>query len=131
LEEAVMGFQPKKIFTVAEARQTLPLVRKIVSDILNQSYESHIMANIMGQDAHNHPQILEKMDSVQELITELEDIGCYYKDWSFQIGLVDFPAKIDDRLVFLCWRSDEKDIIYYHDLQAGFVGRKTIPDEYR
>ncbi len=125
-----MEFHPRKIFTVEAARNTLPFVKKVVADILDQSYESHIMASILGKDAQNHPQILEKLDKIQDLIAELEEIGCYYKDWSFQFGLVDFPAEIDGRLVFLCWRSDEDDLYFYHEIHAGFAGRMAIPEVY-
>lgn len=125
-----MTFQPKKLFTPAEARQTLPLVKQIVGDILNISYEVHAMGKILGNDAENHPQILEKMQELDQLLGELEALGCYYKDWSFQLGLVDFPAEIDGRMVFLCWRSDEADIRYYHDIDAGYAGRTPIPETY-
>jgi hypothetical protein len=30
----------------------------------------------------------------------------------------------------LCWRSDEDEIKYYHDIEAGYSGRKLIPEEY-
>ena len=46
-----MDFQPKKIFTPAEARQTLPLVRRIVNDILNLSYEINSLSALLGDDA--------------------------------------------------------------------------------
>ena len=49
-----MEFHPRKIFTVEAARNTLPFVKKVVADILDQSYESPIMASILGKDAHNH-----------------------------------------------------------------------------
>jgi len=63
-------------------------------------------------------------------MAELEEIGCYYKDWNFSIGLVDFPAIIDGQEVFLCWRSDEDNVIYYHEIEAGYAGRKLIPEKY-
>ena len=63
-------------------------------------------------------------------MAELEEIGCFYKDWNFTIGLVDFPAIIDGKEVLLCWRSDEDDILYYHGFEDGYAGRKEIPDKY-
>jgi hypothetical protein len=59
---------------------------------------------------------------------ELEEIGCFYKDWNFSIGLVDFPAIINGEEVYLCWKTDEEKIIYYHRIHEGFSGRKLIPD---
>ena len=49
-------------------------------------------------------------------IDELKEIGCQFKAYNFDIGLVDFPALINDEEVFLCWRSDEKSIRFYHEV---------------
>ena len=43
-------------------------------------------------------------------------------------GLIDFPAIMDDREVFLCWEQDEDDIEFWHDLDAGFAGRERFSD---
>jgi hypothetical protein len=59
---------------------------------------------------------------------ELEALGCFYKDWNFDLGLVDFPALIDGEEVLLCWRSDEPEVRWYHPLDGGYSGRKPIPE---
>ena len=118
-----------KYFTPAEAKKTLPLVRKIVKDILDTSREMRLIADEIGGQVEKDPRIQRMADSIEEFMQELEEIGCFFKDWNFQIGLVDFPAIIDSKEVFLCWRSDEDDILYYHDVETGFAGRKLIPPE--
>ena len=118
-----------KYFTPAEAKKTLPLVRKIVKDILDTSREMRLIADEIGSQVEKDPRIQRMADSIEEFMQELEEIGCFFKDWNFQIGLVDFPAIIDSKEVFLCWRSDEDDILYYHDVETGFAGRKLIPPE--
>jgi len=118
-----------KYFTPSEARKTLPLVRKIVKDILDTSREMRLVAEEVEEQAEKDPRIQKMADDIEDFMAELEDIGCFFKDWNFQIGLVDFPARIDNKEVFLCWRSDEDDIIYYHEMETGFAGRKIIPPE--
>jgi hypothetical protein len=118
-----------KYFTPSEAKKTLPLVRKIVKDILEASREMRLIAEEIGEHAQNDPRIQNLAGNVESFMSELEEIGCYFKDWNFSIGLVDFPAIIDGKEVFLCWRSDEDDIIYYHEVEVGFAGRKLIPPE--
>ena len=118
-----------KYFTPSEARKTLPLVRKIVKDILDTSREMRLVADEIGGEVEKNPRIQKLADDVGDFMIELEEIGCFFKDWDFQIGLVDFPAIIDGKEVFLCWRSDEDDIMFYHDMEAGFAGRKLIPPE--
>lgn len=120
-----------KYFTPAEARNTLPLVKKIVKDILDTSKEMKLIADDFGiKDIHNNSQLRKMAGEIDGFIAELEEIGCLYKDWNFTIGLVDFPAVIDDREVMLCWKSDEDEIKFYHDIDSGYSGRKPIPEEY-
>ncbi len=119
-----------KYFTPEEARKTLPLVRKIVKDILDTTREMRLLAEDLKGDVENDAQIKKMAAEVNGFMKELEEIGCEFKDWNFTIGLVDFPAIIDGKEVYLCWKSDEDDIRYYHDLEAGFSGRKLIPNEY-
>lgn len=118
-----------KYFTPAEARNTLPLVRKIVKDILDTSREMRLIADEVGGEVENDPRILKLADNIEGFMQELEEIGCFFKDWNFSIGLVDFPAIINGEEVFLCWKSDEEDILFYHKPEAGFSGRKPIPPE--
>lgn len=119
-----------KYFTPQEANRTLPLVRKIVKDILDYSYEIKTITDSAGGEIDNNPEVHSLISQLKGFMNELEEIGCYYKDWNFSIGLVDFPAIIDGEEVFLCWRSDEEKILYYHGINEGFRGRKLIPDYY-
>lgn len=116
----------KKYFTPEEANATLPLVRQIVEDILTlgRKFQSVLEANI--SDAIPK-ECIRLEDEIEGLMAELESLGCFYKDFNFQIGLVDFPAMIDGHEVFLCWRSDEQKVQYYHGIDEGFNSRKALP----
>jgi hypothetical protein len=115
-----------KFFTPQEANQTLPLVRKIVDDILEVGKKIRAVSIEVGAHAEQDPQITKLMDQLEDLFVELEDLGCSYRDWNFTMGLVDFPSVIDGEEVLLCWRSDEPEVLYYHGLEDGFAGRKKI-----
>lgn len=119
-----------KYFTPDEARKTLPLVRKIVKDILDTTREMRLIADDLNGKVEEDPTIQKMVQDVNGFMNELEEIGCFYKDWNFTIGLVDFPAVINGKEVMLCWKSDEDDIRFYHEIDAGFAGRKLIPEEY-
>jgi len=119
-----------KYFTPREARKTLPLVRQIVRDILNNAFEIRTIADSLGDNLEGNAEIDHLTRELNSFMRELEEIGCSYKDWNFQIGLVDFPSIIDDKEVLLCWRSDEDEILFYHGIDEGFAGRKLIPKEY-
>jgi hypothetical protein len=60
---------------------------------------------------------------VQEEIAKLEVIGVEVKSLE---GLVDFRALRSGRTVYLCWRLGEATVGYWHELDAGFTGRKPI-----
>ena len=118
-----------KYFTPAEARRTLPLVKNIVQDILDTTKEMRLLADEIVNKVEGDDRIKKMASDVDKFMNELEEIGCYFKDWNFRIGLVDFPGLIDGREVFFCWKSDEEDIEFYHELDEGFSGRKSIPLE--
>ena len=119
-----------KYFTLAEAKKTLPLVKQIVNDILKTADQMRILAETLGNNAENDNRIIKMMDDLGGYLKEIEELGCYYKDWNFSIGLVDFPSVINGNEVLLCWRSDEEEISYYHEPEAGYQGRKLIPSDY-
>ncbi|MCP3915612.1 MAG: DUF2203 domain-containing protein [bacterium] len=117
-----------RTFTPAEANKTLPLVRRIVADIL----EKGDLLRRLGARG-DVPGVRAEFEATETelrgLLTEMESIGCYYKDWGFEMGLVDFPGTIGGEEVLLCWRSDEENVTWYHTPDGGFAGRQPIPDE--
>ena len=119
-----------KYFTPTEARNTLPLVKKIVKDILDTTREMRLQAEELESRAEDDAEQKKMAADVEGFMSELEEIGCFFKDWNFMIGLVDFPSMIDGKEVYLCWKSDEDDIAYYHYIEEGFAGRKPIPKGY-
>lgn len=117
-----------KYFTPGEAVKTLPLVKKIVSDILSDASQIRSISSVLASNIESNPEIIRLTENIKGYLSELEEIGCYFKDWNFQLGLVDFPSIIDGKEVLLCWRSDEESIQYYHGADEGYIGRKLIPD---
>ena len=116
--------QPIRRFTPAEAAETLPLVKRIVSDIL----ELGDSLQELYEESPNSEKIRNIEEEIKELMDELSSLGCEYKDLSFTQGLVDFPSIIDGQNVYLCWKSDEPTLLYYHGIYEGFAGRKLIPE---
>lgn len=121
----------RKLFTPAEASRMLPLVRRIVEDILATGRGMRANATRTPPDAAQVQDYMELAVHMRELVAELEALGCQYKDWSFELGLVDFPSVLDGRMVLLCWRSDEPEILFYHGEEDGYAGRRPIPPSLR
>ncbi len=119
-----------RYFSPEEAHRTLPLVRKIVEDIIKTSREIRLLTEDKDGVIESDPEVKKMVNDLNGFMAELEEIGCFYKDWNFSIGLVDFPAIIYGKEVFLCWRSDEENISFYHETDKGYAGRKPIPEKY-
>lgn len=119
-----------KYFTPSEAIKTLPLVRSIVADILEEGREIKLLAEEISEEEINRdPRLAERLRKIELYLQELEEIGCVYKDWNFTFGLVDFPSFLNGEEVYLCWRSDEETIRFYHGIQNTYADRKLIPEE--
>ena len=119
-----------QLFTTQEANKTLPLVKGIVNDILTTGQQIRDLAGKLGDSFHSSSEVQHLLSELREHLSELDAIGCLYKDTGFSTGLVDFPAIIEGKEVVLCWRSDETEIRYYHDVNAGYAGRRLIPERY-
>jgi hypothetical protein len=63
-------------------------------------------------------------ERLQECAQELHHLGIELKD-PFT-GLVDFPSILDDHEVYLCWRLGEPEVAHWHELDAGFAGRRKL-----
>ena len=42
--------------------------------------------------------------------------------------MLDFPTTIDSEPAHWCWQSGEADIGWWHLRDAGFAGRRVLPD---
>jgi hypothetical protein len=61
---------------------------------------------------------------VRDAMAEIDAIGVQVKD--LDIGLLDFPCKVDDEVILLCWKLGESTITHWHGTGEGFAGRKPI-----
>jgi hypothetical protein len=62
--------------------------------------------------------------AIRDALDKIQATGCVVKD--LEIGLLDFPARINGEAVYLCWRLGEDRIRFYHAQDEGFSGRKPI-----
>lgn len=126
-------YRPRRVFNLKEANQTLPLVMRITRDIVaghreisDLDAQAHHLKECGKEDESEElkSRIQDLLQVVDGYVEELEKIGCEYKDRTK--GLVDFPARMGNRLVYLCWKMGEPEVLYWHELHAGFAGRKPI-----
>ena len=117
-------------FSLEQANRALPLVRRIVTDIVR----THATATTYREALDNTSgareiNLVQKeldllVDRLAELVEELGDVGVELKD--YESGLVDFVGRHEGRDVYLCWKLGEERITHWHEMSAGFAGRKPV-----
>jgi hypothetical protein len=134
-----------RYFTLAQAHRLLPKVEERIREALFvksefQRADEELRATtkhiFLSGGASVDPARLAALKStrdgagakVQSLCEDIHEIGCLVKD--LDIGLLDFPTLYRDEEVYLCWRLGEDRIRFWHQIEAGFRGRKPIDDDF-
>jgi hypothetical protein len=133
--------QPQRIFTLTEAEQARRELEPILIEAIGARKKLSVLENdltavstrilMMGGILVPYAKLAEKRLEHQSLAevmkASLEKIlatGCIIKD--LDVGLLDFPAILDDEEVYLCWKLGEDRIRYYHRQDEGYSGRKPL-----
>ncbi len=139
-KQAVREAKPQKLFTVEEANQSLPLVKAITADLVNLSREvierrqrlAMLMSGRTREAGNPYSDELTAVEAeiekdalrLREYVQELVDLGVEPK--GAMEGLVDFPSLMDGRVVYLCWKLGEVEVMHWHEVDAGFAGRQDL-----
>ena len=121
-----------KHYTRDEAQALVPQLREWLAELNRlraeeERYDQRLGGlNTEGQDTGgdtvNH--WIRALAGMQRILAEFQRREIFVKDLSR--GLVDFPAIIGGREVFLCWEADEDTIEFWHDLETGYGGRERL-----
>ena len=134
---SVRPSRPKRRFSLDEANRSLPLVKRVVGDIvkthaLAMKLQHEIERSTGGKQknqqqqgtAAQQQQLDAHMAKLEDFVDELSEIGCELKD--YQTGLIDFVGRHEGRDVYLCWKLGEERITHWHELDSGFAGRQPV-----
>ena len=121
-----------KHYTLEEARALLPQVRQWLQALAQLRREldraDKRIGSLMGQGHDIGGEIVNNwirtLSDLQITLGEFQKREIQIKD--VERGLIDFPAIIGGKEVFLCWEQDEEDIEFWHDLDAGYAGREHL-----
>jgi hypothetical protein len=139
--------QAQRVFTISEVNALIPALSSLVHDQLKEQSEiEHGLAELMrltGEPPRSLESIAADSPEISRLKQELRKrIARYETGWQRvqkwggvikdpQTGLVDFYGRVDGKLVWLCWRYGEDTLGYYHDLTAGYSGRRPLSADVR
>jgi hypothetical protein len=126
-----------RLFTVADASALLPKLRAKLEMLqrgkreLREIHEtlrsiSPVMrSNGSGSQAHALEEAAAGLVARMGVaLAEIEETGVIIKD--LDMGLVDFPALREGRVVFLCWMASEQAITHWHETDEGYTGRRPL-----
>jgi hypothetical protein len=128
-----MGHRFRQHYTRDEARALLPQIqtwlrqlkqfREKLAECDKRIAQLAKSGQDLGGESVNH--FIQHLAGLKTVLHEFQRREIQIKD--LDRGLIDFPAIIGGREVFLCWEEDEEDIEYWHDLDTGYAGREPLP----
>ena len=128
------------IFTLTDAEALLPQLRdelvamqecKREVDGLRGSFEHAANASAGNGHVKDEDSLAEKRRRAESLVEQINERLTRVNDWGVELkgideGLVDFPSRRDDRIVYLCWKLGEDSITWWHEIDTGFAGRQPL-----
>jgi hypothetical protein len=135
-----------KTFTLDEAQSLLPVLESLLkralagkqaaeevesslSELSRRIYISGGMKVDVAAVVRQRAEMDGHLERVREMTAEIDSIGVQVKD--LESGLLDFPFKLEDGVVLLCWRMGEPAIEHWHTIESGFQGRKPVDDRFK
>jgi hypothetical protein len=134
-----------KTFTLDEAQSLLPVLESLlkrareekqaaveIDSGLTELNRRIYLSGGMRIDAISVAKMRAEMDEhvrrARENLAEIDSIGVQVKD--IDEGLLDFPCRLDDEVVLLCWRMGEPTIEHWHTLDTGEKDRQPVDERF-
>jgi hypothetical protein len=134
-----------KTFTLEEAQSLLPVMESLLkraiegkqsaveaesglSELARRIYLSGGMKVDTGKVAKLRAEMEGHVQRVRESVAEIDAVGVQVKD--LDAGLLDFPCRLDDQVVLLCWRMGETAIEHWHPVESGFKDRQPLDERF-
>ena len=136
-----METMSSRTFTLDEAQKLLPVLESLLKQAIHSKTLIEEVDAEMQETAHRifmnggtlvnvihlakRKAAREKaIQRAKDAVAEIDATGVQVKD--LDVGLLDFPAVINNQDVYLCWKLGEDRIRFYHRQDEGFAGRKPL-----
>ena len=126
-----------RYYSIEEVNAVLPAINKLLGELLERrgrvvTQRRELLEIVKDQHSNvgnaTASSVVQDFIRIEQLLEKVKSYGCVVKD--LNAGLIDFLSRVDGREVYLCWRYGEEPVIeHYHDLNAGFAGRRTIVED--
>jgi hypothetical protein len=134
-----------KLFTLDEAQALVPVLESLlkraieakraaeqINDELQKLAQRIFVSGGMHVDVakvgRQRTELEAHVQRAKDAVQEIDAIGVQVKD--LETGLLDFPCKVDEEIVLLCWKMGEARITHWHTMESGFAGRQPLDDRF-
>lgn len=129
-----------RLFSLNEARQTLPLVEPIVDDLMechrrlkerraHREKSEEAPSGDVDRSSDGSPlddSLEHQRDELTSYLEEIYALGAEFQ--GFSTPRIHFPARHENRIVYLCWKPDDGDINHWHETYADCENRNPVED---
>ncbi len=135
-----------KTFSLEEAQTLVPVLESLMKNAMEAKKTAESIAQELQQlsqriflnggtlvhiaaVAHRRALQDKSVQQVKDTLAEIDSIGVQVKD--LDAGLLDFPCRLGEEIVLLCWKMGETEIRHWHTLDGGFAGRQAVDERFR
>ncbi len=135
-----------KTFSLEEAQTLIPVLESLLKNAMEARNTAETIALEMQQlsqrifmnggtlvriadVAKRRAQQDKAVQQVKDTLAEIDSIGVQVKD--LDAGLLDFPCRLGDDVVLLCWKVGETEINHWHTMESGYSGRQAVDERFR
>lgn len=131
-----------RYYAIDEANLALPEVERILAALRDQRAElialrDRVVAAAPPEDEAPTAEVAERIrllrlgmqgliDQMQAGVARLVELDITLRD--IPTGLIDFPALVSGRPIWLCWRLGEADVAHWHPHDEGFDARRPLSE---
>ena len=128
------------LYSIETANHLLPWLEQQFKNLrmVNEDLANHkkTLADLLrnrGNNGHSSSEevilstreVVDRLTAnMQEVLKGIDDLGILVRN--IEMGLVDFPAERDGRLIYLCWISGESTVAFWHETNVGFTDRQPL-----
>lgn len=112
-----------------QAKESAEAVEQEMQQLSQRIFLNGGMLVAVAQVARRRAERDVAVQQVKDTLQEIDAIGVQVKD--IEKGLLDFPCRIGEETVLLCWKMGETEIQYWHTVESGFGGRQPIDERFR
>lgn len=135
-----------KTFSLEEAQTLVPVLQSLMKNAMESKETAETIAEELQQlsqrifmnggtlvriaeVAKRRAQHDKAVQQVKDTLAEIDSIGVQVKD--LDSGLLDFPCRLGEDIVLLCWRMGETEIQHWHTMDSGFADRQVLDERFK